>query len=166
MWSGQCCWSCQGQMTLECHSGMENRMQLDNSSLVKVCLSFLLYISLPIWRSSVAWCEYDQQELDVREELTSTTGCRGRDLNRRHFSPWGSTLPLSYPATQVGVVLENRGYYDQQHIYVCRSRSRWAWFGGGKQFRFIDSPCFINSLASASFNFCVFAYACVFINWQ
>ena len=33
------------------------------------------------------------------EELTSTTGCRGRDSNRGLFSPWASTLPLSYPAT-------------------------------------------------------------------
>ena len=30
--------------------------------------------------------------LDVSEELTSTTGCRGRDLNRRPLSLWASTL--------------------------------------------------------------------------
>ena len=43
---------------------------------------------------------YKQQELDVSEELTSTTGCRGRGLKRRLLSPWASTLPLSYPAIQ------------------------------------------------------------------
>ena len=39
-----------------------------------------------------------KQKLDVSEELTSTTGCHGRGLNRRLFSLWASTLPLSYPA--------------------------------------------------------------------
>ena len=40
----------------------------------------------------------ERQKLDVSEELTSTTGCRGRGLNRWPFSLWASTLPLSYPA--------------------------------------------------------------------
>ena len=33
--------------------------------------------------------------LDVSEELTFTTECRGRGLNRRLFSPWASSLPLN-----------------------------------------------------------------------
>ena len=41
----------------------------------------------------------EQQELDVSEEFTSTTGCSGRGFNHRHLSPWASTLPLSYRAT-------------------------------------------------------------------
>ena len=41
----------------------------------------------------------ERQELDVSEELTSTTECHGRSLNRRPLSPWAITLPLSYPAT-------------------------------------------------------------------
>ena len=32
------------------------------------------------------------------------TVCRGRGLNRRPLSSWASTLPLSYPATQVNCV--------------------------------------------------------------
>ena len=43
-------------------------------------------------------CCKERQELDVSEELTSTTGCRGRGWSRRHFSPWASALPLSHPA--------------------------------------------------------------------
>ena len=47
--------------------------------------------------SSEVSCK-ERQKLDVCKELTSTTGCRGRGLNRRPPSPWASTLPLSYPA--------------------------------------------------------------------
>ena len=36
-------------------------------------------------------------ELDVNEELNSTTGCRGRGLNHRLFSLWASILPLIHP---------------------------------------------------------------------
>ena len=39
-----------------------------------------------------------QQEQDVSEELTSTTACRGRDLNSRPFGTRATTLPLSYSA--------------------------------------------------------------------
>ena len=54
---------------------------------------------LPIQRASVAWCSnHKQQELDVSEELTSTTKRRGRGLNHRLQDPWASTLPLSYAA--------------------------------------------------------------------
>ena len=79
-----------------------------------------------------------------------TLECHPGTENRKQFD--------SSSLLKVGVLLENCGYNDQQHIYACRSRSRWAWFGGGKQFRF--SLGFIKSLTSASFNFCVFAYAC------
>ena len=63
------------------------------------CLLFLMRVPLPIWWASIARFYYEQQELDVSEELTSTTGCRGRDLNHRLLSPWASPLPLSYLAT-------------------------------------------------------------------
>ena len=79
---------------------MENRM-LVLPLLVVVCLlvfavHFALYLT---GLSSMMLIE--QQELDVSEELTSTTGCCGRGLNRRPLSLWASTLPLSYPATLV-----------------------------------------------------------------
>ena len=43
----------------------------------------------------------ERQELDICEELTSTTGRRGRGLNRRPLSPRANTLPLSYPTAAV-----------------------------------------------------------------
>ena len=46
-------------------------------------------------------------KLDVSEELTSTTGCRGRGVNRRLLNFWASTLPLSYPAAIAALSLPN-----------------------------------------------------------
>ena len=51
-----------------------------------------------------------RRELYVIEELTFTTGCRGRGLNCRLLSPWASTLPLSYPV--IGYLLCNRLLYS------------------------------------------------------
>ena len=39
-----------------------------------------------------------KSQMYISEELTSTTGCHGRDLTADYISPWASTLPLSYPA--------------------------------------------------------------------
>ena len=62
-----------------------------------VCL-FAPAVYLLCIESFISLGRYEQQELDVSEELTSTTGCLGRDLNRRLFGHWPTTLPLSYPA--------------------------------------------------------------------
>ena len=56
---------------------------------------------------------YEQQELDKHEELTSTTECNGRGLNRKPRDLATSILQLSYPAMiesqkRVGTKLQDK----------------------------------------------------------
>ena len=63
--------------------------------------------------------------LDVSEELTSTTGCRGRGLNRRLFSSRTRTLPLSYPAFIVHLVVIDLTHLQQkgQKAKCCHGKT-------------------------------------------
>ena len=70
---------------------------------------------LSIWWAKAACCQYEQQKQYVSKELTSTTECRCRGLNRRPLSPWASTLPLSYLACEIttlrtSLTLGEKGY--------------------------------------------------------
>ena len=69
-------------------------------ALLAIVYSLACYLRCAL-ESFVCFCSLfsEQHELDVSEELTSTTGCHGGGLNRALLSPWASTLPLSYPAT-------------------------------------------------------------------
>ena len=44
-------------------------------------------------------CMHEWAATSISEELTSTTGSRGRGLNCRPISPWASILPPSCPAS-------------------------------------------------------------------
>ena len=66
------------------------------------CCAFAFYLTGLISIISV-----EQQELDISKELTATTECRGRELNRNLVGFWASALPLSYPAILLNNLLNN-----------------------------------------------------------
>ena len=56
--------------------------------------------------------------------LTSTTGCRGRDLNRRLFGPWASTLPLSYLVTYTHIDISSDFTKREPRVHQKRKADR------------------------------------------